>query len=113
MGPFLNINKIFDVSLIYSKTTLHNFKTHWGFGLHFNGVNIRLVLEVERGKENGKSIEYLFLFVTGMGVIGKALRSTDKLLIGTSKKKLLHLEKYFQEISRDTEDEGDDIEEVD
>jgi hypothetical protein len=112
IGPFLNVNRIFDVSLVLSKLGLRNFKTHYTFFLHFNGVNIRLKLEIERGTEDdGKKIESLFLFMTGMGVIGKAVRDCDKVLIGTAKYKLINLERYFQDILKDTDDE-EDISEV-
>ena len=96
-----------------SKLSLRNFKTHYSFNLHFNGVNLRLKLEIERGTEdNGRKIDSLFLFMTGMGVIGKAVRDCDKILIATAKYKLVSLEKYFQDILRDTDDE-EDISEVD
>jgi hypothetical protein len=112
MGPFLSLSKIVDVTVQNTKTSLRIFKTIYSFYTHFNGVNNRMKLEVERGTEiNGKKTETLFLFLTGMGVLGKPLRDTDKVLIGTAKYKLLHLEKYLHDILVDTEEEEDDIEE--
>jgi hypothetical protein len=107
---FLNLNRVSDVKVVYHKTALRSYKRHYVFDLHFNGINIRMKLEISRSRDDkGKFFETINLYVIGMGVIGKAIRATDKFVVGTVKYKLRNLERYFLDVLLDTDDEEEDL----